>query len=194
MTARRLLFAVLFAATMAGSLGLMALALSAGGFGFVDFVLLALFALTLPWMVAGFWKAIIGFLIMRVADPVAAVLPVAAAIRGHATVTASTAILLCIRNELPDRMIRNLEPMLAGLVGAGCADRFHVYVLSDTGDAGIASAEQARFGDLAALWADRIEISYRRREHTGPEVTVKVTSSSSAMMEASVVLPRPGGP
>ena len=165
MTARRLLFAVLFAATMAGSLGLMALALSAGGFGFVDFVLLALFALTLPWMVAGFWKAIIGFLIMRVADPVAAVLPVAAAIRGHETVTASTAILLCIRNELPDRMIRNLEPMLAGLVGAGCADRFHVYVLSDTGDAGIASAEQARFGDLASLWADRIEISYRRREH-----------------------------
>ena len=92
MTARRLLFAVLFAATTAGSLGLMALALSAGGFGFVDFVLLALFALTLPWMVAGFWKAIIGFIIMRVADPVAAVLPVAAAIRGHEAVTASTAI------------------------------------------------------------------------------------------------------
>jgi membrane glycosyltransferase len=165
MTARRLLFAVLFAATMAGALGLMALALSADGFGFVDFVLLALFALTLPWMVAGFWNAIIGFLIMRFADPVAAVFPTAAAIRGHETVTASTAILLCIRNELPDRVIRNLEPMLAGLADAGCADRFHFYILSDTSDAGIAAQEQARFGDLAARWSDRIAISYRRREH-----------------------------
>ena len=30
-------------------------------------VLLALFALTLPWMVIGFWNAVIGFLIMRFA-------------------------------------------------------------------------------------------------------------------------------
>ncbi len=163
MTARRLLFAVLFAATMAGSLWLMALALSAGGFGFVDFVLLALFALTLPWMVAGFWNAMIGFLIMRFADPTAAVLPVAAAIRGHEVVTASTAILLCIRNELPDRMIRNLEPMLAGLAGVG--DRFHIFILSDTSDAEIARKEEARFGALAERWRGRIALTYRRREH-----------------------------
>ena len=162
MTARRLLFVVLFAATMAGSLWLMALALSAGGFGFVDFVLLALFALTLPWMVAGFWNAMIGFLIMRFADPTAAVLPVAAAIRGHEVVTASTAILLCIRNELPDRMIRNLEPMLAGLTGVG--DRFHIFILSDTSDAEIARKEEARFGALAERWRWRIALTYRRRE------------------------------
>ena len=80
MTGRRVLFAVLFAATMAGSLALMALALSPGGFGIVDFAILALFAMTLPWMVAGFWNAVIGFLIMRfAADPIAAVIPVAPA-------------------------------------------------------------------------------------------------------------------
>ena len=45
----------------------MALALSAGGFGIVDVVLLVLFALTLPWTVIGFWNATIGFLIMRFA-------------------------------------------------------------------------------------------------------------------------------
>ena len=67
---RRVLFAVLFAATMAGSLALAALALAPGGFGIVDITLLALFAVTLPWMVAGFWNAVIGFLIMRFsADP-----------------------------------------------------------------------------------------------------------------------------
>ena len=135
-----MLFAVLFAATMAGSLALAALALAPGGFGMIDITLLALFAVTLPWMVAGFWNAVIGFLIMRFsADPIAAIMPMAARIRGDEPVTASTAILLCIRNELPERMIRNLEPMLAGLDAAGCGERFHLYVLSDTSDAEIAS-------------------------------------------------------
>ena len=42
MFARRVLFAVLFVLTMAGSLGLAALALSPGGFGFPDVVALVL--------------------------------------------------------------------------------------------------------------------------------------------------------
>ena len=44
-TGRRVLFAVLFAATMAGSLALAAWALSPGGIGVIDLVLLALFAM-----------------------------------------------------------------------------------------------------------------------------------------------------
>src|SRR5260221_7274064 len=76
---RRMLFAVLFGGTMAGSLALAALALAPGGFGVIDIILLALFAVTLPWMVAGFWNAVIGFLIMRFsADPIAAVMPAVA--------------------------------------------------------------------------------------------------------------------
>jgi membrane glycosyltransferase len=162
---RRMLFVVLFAATMAGSLALAALALAPGGFGVLKLTLLALFAATLPWMVAGFWNALIGFLIMRFsADPIAAVMPVAARVRGNEPVTASTAILLCVRNELPERMIRNLEPMLAGLDTAGCGERFHLYVLSDTSDAEIAGHEEACFAGLTARWRDRIAITYRRRE------------------------------
>src|SRR6185312_14587669 len=110
--ARRVVFAVLFVATMAASLWLAALALAPGGFGVLDIAALVLFAVTLPWMVAGFWNAVIGFVIMRfTADPAKAVLPPAA----REPVTASTAILLCVRNELPARIIRNLEPMLAGI-------------------------------------------------------------------------------
>jgi membrane glycosyltransferase len=42
----------------------------------VDIVLLVLFAITLPWMIAGLWNAVIGFLIMRFSrNPVAAVVP-----------------------------------------------------------------------------------------------------------------------
>jgi membrane glycosyltransferase len=161
---RRVLFVALFAVTMAGSLALAAFALSPGGFGIIDITLLVLFAVTLPWMVAGFWNALIGFLIMRFsADPIAAIMPVAARVRGDEPVTASTAILLCIRNELPERMLRNLEPMLAGLDAAGCGERFHLYVLSDTGDARIASHEEACFAALSARWHGRIAVTYRRR-------------------------------
>jgi membrane glycosyltransferase len=201
---RRVLFAVLFAITMAGVLVLAALALAPGGFDIIDITLLALFAVTLPWMVAGFWNAVIGFLIVRLAaDPIAAVMPAAARIRGDEPVTASTAILLCIRNELPERMIRNLEPMLAGLDIAGCGERFNLYVLSDTSDAKIAGDEEACFAAFTARWRDRVAITYRRRtvntgykagnirefcERWGGKHDFAVTLDADSFMTADAVL------
>jgi len=201
---RRVLFAVLFATTMAGLLPLAALALAPGGFDIIDITLLALFAVTLPWMVAGFWNAVIGFLIVRLAaDPIAAVMPAAARIRGDEPVTASTAILLCIRNESPERMIRNLEPMLAGLDVAGCGERFNLYVLSDTSDAKIAGDEEACFAAFTSRWRGRVAITYRRRtvntgykagnirefcERWGGKHDFAVTLDADSFMTADAVL------
>ena len=163
-TGRRALFAALFAVSMAGLIALAVLALSPAGFSTIDIVLIVLFTITLPWMVAGFWNATIGFLILRFSsDSVAAVIPQAASIRGDEPIVASTAILLCIRNELPERMIRNLRPLLAGLDRSGFGDSFHVYVLSDTSDPQIAAVEQERFAELANAWNGRIAMTYRRR-------------------------------
>ncbi len=169
MFARRAIFATLFSVTMAGSLWLAALAMAPGGYGILDLAALLLFAATLPWMVAGFCNAVIGFVIMRFSpDPVAAVIPAAGLIQGNEPVTASTAILLCVRNEQPARIIRNLEPMLDGLDASGYAERFHLYLLSDTNDADFAAVEEAQFSELIARWRDRIAITYRRRtENTG---------------------------
>jgi membrane glycosyltransferase len=201
---RRVLFAALFATTMAGVLVLAALALAPGGFDIIDITLLALFAVTLPWMVAGFWNAVIGFLIVRLsADSIAAVMPAAARIRGDEPVTVSTAILLCIRNEWPERMIRNLEPMLAGLDIAGCGERFNLYVLSDTSDAKIAGHEEACFAALTSRWRDRVAITYRRRtvntgykagnirefcERWGGKHDLAVTLDADSFMTADAVL------
>jgi membrane glycosyltransferase len=161
---RPLLFFAGVGLTIAGLVWLAVIALSPGGFGAVDLILVVLFAVTLPWYVIGFWNATIGLLIMRFArDPIAAVTPVAGRVRGDEPITASTAILLCIRNEPPDRVARLLEPMLAGLAARGVGERFHVYVLSDSSDGAIAAAEDARFATLAEFWRGRIALTYRRR-------------------------------
>ncbi|HMA55424.1 MAG TPA: glycosyltransferase, partial [Pseudolabrys sp.] len=204
LTGRRALFAFLFAVTMIGSLALAALALSPGGFSLIDIVLLVLFATTLPWMVAGFWNAMIGFLIMRFCrNPVAAVVPDVASIRGDEAISSSTAIVLCIRNEVPARIIRNLEPMLAGLDASGFGHRFHLYVLSDTSDSVIASAEEKRVAELAGRWMGRIAMTYRRRainvgykagnirdfcDHWGGNHEFAVTLDADSFMTADAIL------
>jgi membrane glycosyltransferase len=199
---RRALFAVLVGATTAWMLWLAVLAVpprSAGAFLFI-----ALFAVTLPWSVVGFWNAIIGFLIMRISrDPVAAVNSMAARIRGDERVTALTAILMCVRNETPDQVIRNLTPLLDGLVAAHVAHLFHFYVLSDTSDPEIIATEDACFDALAAKWRGTVSITYRRRavnigfkagnirdfcDRWGADHQLAVTLDADSFMPAETIL------
>jgi membrane glycosyltransferase len=204
LTGRRALFTALVIATIAVVLGLTAYVLSGDGLDSLDLLILVLFAATLPWSVIGFWNATIGFLIMRFArDPIAAVLPAARKVSGKEPITASTAILLCIRNEVPERVIRNLEPMMADLVTAGVGERFHVYVLSDTADATIAGQEDASFAALAKQWDGRLALTYRRRadnagfkagnvrdfcERWGDRHDLAVTLDADSFMPAAAIL------
>jgi len=137
-------------------LTLAALTLSAGGFDGLDLLLLLLLALTSPWFTVGFWNAAIGFVIMRFTRASVAVMP--------PEITASTAIVMCVRNERPDRVVRNLDVMMDDIVADRLADRFHVYVLSDTSRPDIAAAEEEAFGALSAKWAAHLPLIYRRRE------------------------------
>ena len=159
---RRALFAVLVGATMAAVLWLAIVAVPPFSAGAIAF--LVLFTITLPWSVIGFWNATIGFLIMRFChDPAVAVNPMAASIRGDEPVLASTAILMCIRNESPNQVTRNLQPLMDGLVEARVAHLFHVYVLSDSSDPAIVAAEASCFEALIGKWRGTIPITYRRR-------------------------------
>jgi membrane glycosyltransferase len=206
LTGRRLVFAGLVLATTLLLMGLATHALAADGLDALDVVLLALFLVTLPWTVIGFWNASIGFVIMRFArDPAAVVTPAAARIRGDEAITASVALMACIRNEPPARVIRNLAPMLEGLAAAGVGNSFHLYVLSDTSDpaTAAAAAEEASFADLAAQWRGRIAVTYRRRaenrgykagnirdfcERFGAKHEFAVTLDADSFIPASAVL------
>src|SRR3954453_16298705 len=124
LTRRRMLFCALVGATMASLIWLLVVALSAGGFGTIDLLLVVLFAVTLPWSVIGFWNATIGFIVMRFArDPVACVTPMAARVRGNESITASTALPVCLRNEPLERIVSHLVPLLDGLAAAGVGQR-----------------------------------------------------------------------
>jgi membrane glycosyltransferase len=162
LSVRRALFAFLVTATIAAVLWLAVVAVppkSAGGIAF-----LVLFTITLPWSAVGLWNAVIGFLIMRLAkDPTAAVNPMADSIRGDEPITASSAILMCIRNESPHQVIRNLAPLLEGLEQARAEHKFHVYILSDSSLPEVIETEAACFDGLIAKWQRAIPITYRRR-------------------------------
>src|SRR5256714_1205731 len=168
LTRRRVFFTLIVLASMAGLIWLLSFALTAGGFGVLDLILVVLFAITLPWSVIGFWNATIGLFIMRSANPAAAITPVSARVTGDEPITAKTAILWCVRNEDTERVIRNIEPMMEGIVASGAADKFHVFILSDTNYPEIAAVEEQRFASLKAKWQGRLALTYRRRtDNTG---------------------------
>ncbi len=161
---RRVLFFTLVTISTVALVWLSVLTLSAGGFGFLDLVLVLLFGVTLPWTVIGFWNAMIGLYVIRTTrDPAAVVLPAAARVLGDEPIVASTALLMCIRNEPPERVTRYLAPLLDGLAASGAGARFQVYVLSDTHGADPSAVEEAHFADFAHIWQDRVAFTYRRR-------------------------------
>lgn len=162
---RRLVFLALVTFSIGALLGLAALTLSVGSFTASDIVLLFLFSLTTPWLAVGFWNSVIGLAIMLGAREASEVLiPEAACSDQPPTIAASTAILMCVRNEAPGRVVRNLDIMMADLEAAGCAHRFHVYILSDTNQPDVALTEQAAFEALSLKWQGRLPVTYRRRE------------------------------
>ena len=162
---RRILFAVLVLGTGFAMCGLMAATLSRGGFDLLDLVLTACFLVTLPWTAIGFWNAAIGLLVLRLSrDPAGLVCPVAADSYDAEPIEGKTALLSCIRNEDVEAVARNLAVMLEGLAEAGVADRFQLYVLSDSTWEDVIAEEEEIFGQLQDRWRGVLPVTYRRRE------------------------------
>jgi membrane glycosyltransferase len=165
LTGRRVLFASLVFLTAAGLLALMAAALflPAGIDGW-GIAMLAAFVFTLPWTTIGFWNALIGFLLMTFArDPEGLVAPHLRSIRGDEAIDSSTAIAVCIRNEDPERLARNLGWMIERLAATGEGRWFHVYMLSDSNQPDILAAEKALADSLSARFEGRVAVTWRQR-------------------------------
>lgn len=162
--ARRVLFFTLVSLTIAGMFGLMAYSLSDGGIDWVDGLILAAYALTLPWPTLGLWNAAFGLSLMLFRrDPELAASPISRLGDNDSPITTKTAIAICVRNEEPARLRRNLSAMLADLEGSAALGHVACCVLSDTNKPDIAAGEEEVADDLAASYAGRIAVKYRRR-------------------------------
>ncbi len=203
MTRRRVLFVMLVISTITSLVWLMSSILPTSSMGWLDWAILATFAAVLPWTVIGFWNATIGLLIDLLSrDPLAVVNRAAAQTPADLPISESTALLLCVRNEMPARLVRNLDAMMRRLSQSAYYDKFHVYVLSDTTQEEIARQEELAFGRLANTWEDKIGLTYRRREENtgfkagniedfcdrwGSQHTFALVLDADSLMDASAI-------
>ncbi len=163
LTVRRATFVTLLLTGFCGLTALMVATLSPNGFSALDLVVLVCFMVTLPWTLIGFWNAVIGLLVMRLSrNPAAAVCPIDAG-DPRQPPAGSTALLSCIRDEDPASVETNLSAMVSNLIRTGQADRFTLYVLSDTSMEDIALREEEMASRLAHRFAGRMAVRYRRR-------------------------------
>lgn len=162
---RRTVFGGLVGISIVLLLAIMGYTFSVDGINFPEAVFMTCFAVTLPWTTIGFWNAVAGFVLMRGSDdPAGHVFPQSREITGSEPITTSTALAMCIRNEDVDQVHRNISAIMARLCASGYADRFHVYILSDSYMPDIVREEEAVFERLRLEWAGRMPVTYRRRE------------------------------
>jgi len=163
MMLRRTLFAVLALGIAAGLAALLVSALAPGGWSVTKTLLFACFLGVAPWLGICGANALIGLLILLCArNPAHFVLPVAADPEAG-PIPAATALAVTIRNEDMGLVLPPLRRLLAGLDAAGVGDRFALWVLSDTNDPALATAEEQAVAAFRAADRDPARIRYRRR-------------------------------
>ena len=138
--------------------------LSYGGLIWLEWLMLAAYALTLPWLSIGLWNSVIGLVLDRkYGDEAAtAVNPALARISGDEPIASRIAVVMPLRNEDPVPSLERLRGLQAELAGTPWAKHFDFYVLSDTDNATIALREEAGI----AKWRRTnpgVTIQYHRR-------------------------------
>ena len=197
---RRAVFAALVAAI---GLLLMALAwhaLAPGSISAAEAAILLCLLLVTPWAALSAANSLVGLAILLLArDPPAAVLPALLRARPGPP-RGLTALAVCIRNEEMGAVLPPLGVLLDGLAARGAADRFVLWLLSDTQDPGLAAAEE---GAVRAFAAGRPNVRYRRRaensafkagnvmdflDHHAGEAAFFITLDADSVMTPDAVL------
>ena len=153
-------------AALVGAIALLLLwttwrALSPGGVNAAEWLILLCVLLTVPWAALSAGNSILGLAILLGSrDPPGLVLPALRRIRPGPP-RAVTALAVCIRNEDMAAVLPPLGRLLDGLAAEGAADRFRLWLLSDTQDPAHEAAEEAA---IAAFAAEHRHVRYRRRD------------------------------
>ena len=160
---RRLIFAVLVAATTVVMGALVALMLAHPGVGILDCLLIALFTLSLPCPTIGMWNSIIGFVVLHGArDPLALVIPPAARACDDDPIVTRTAIAITMRNEHPVRPFASLAAMRRDLDASEYGEHFDFFVLSNSTTPHVIAAEELQVAAFRKTFGEG-RLVYRRR-------------------------------
>ena len=160
---RRILLFLLLAQTYLAT-AFMAQVLPYHGRQLMEIAILALFAILIAWVSAGFWTAMAGLLILlRGRDRYA----ISATIRGDEPVdaTARTAVIMPIYNEDSIRVFAGMRATYESVVRTGKLDAFDFFVLSDTNDPDTRIAERSAWFDVCRRTGGFGKIFYRLRRH-----------------------------
>ncbi len=162
---RRILFAFLVVATMAGLATAMATLLSVNGWNLPKIAMFAGFLVSLPWTVIGFWNALIGLMLTWLAgDPAALVNPCLRRARPADALQGRTALAICVRHENAVMVERRIAIMRASLDAAGAGSHFDFFLLSDSSRPEIIAAEEAAIARLRDSDSRPDRLIYRRRQ------------------------------
>lgn len=164
MILRRLLVLLLNGATIAALTAMMWTLLATSGWTIPEVGMLVAFMVTLPWLSIGFWNAVIGFMIARLAkDTAVYVNPAWRDAAGDQPIFLRTALAVAVRNEDPHAVIARLEAMQKGLDDAGVGEHFAFHVLSDSSNPEICAEEEAAVREWQLRAEEAHRIHYRRR-------------------------------
>ena len=132
----------------------MALAVSSGDVGVLQVLLTALFAITFGWIALSASGALAGALFYRRRSALAA----------DAPLLGKTALVMPVYNEDPAAPMAALYAMARGLEELGVADRFEVFVASDTNQSQAWCRETSAVSELRAALGGVMPVWYRRRQ------------------------------
>jgi membrane glycosyltransferase len=164
LTARRLAMAALVAATYGGLAAAFATVLAFGGWSLPEIAMFVCFLISAPWIVVGFWNAVIGLAIQLVArDPMAVVAPCASRAGADDAIRGRVALVMCLRHEDPARAVRRLDAMLRSLDATGHGEAFDAVVLSDSSRPDLVAAEETEIDAWRSSLARPERATYRRR-------------------------------
>lgn len=161
---RRIFLALVLVTGLAGLVTLF-LALAATGVSLLASVpLTLLFALTFTWIAVSFWHAVIGFALMLTGrDPCSLKARAEVTKPGSEPAPHRTVLVMPIYNEDPQSVCEGLAATARSLLESGSPAGFEIFVLSDTRDADILTAEQSALAGLQRELGQRLPLHYRHR-------------------------------
>ena len=139
-----------------------------GHIGVFEWLTLPLFTLLFAWVAFSFFLATIGFIalskerswLMKTLDVDEESTPAEKTTAAEAT---TTAILMPIYNESPDRVFAGIRAMIEDLKQEELTDQFEFYILSDTTKADIWLREELAWSELKEQIGDTVAVHYRHR-------------------------------